>query len=101
MGLIREFEEAEWQCFAGAENFPCGGQPLYCEGKEEFGREFFLILHKYGVQFHPHSSEGETWTAEVEFPTQYSASLYAMGLMEFLRKDPVGHYEKYGFKRGC
>ena len=46
---MRPFERTDWDAFAGAEAWPCGGQPLIGEGELEDGTSYVLVLDPNGA----------------------------------------------------
>ena len=76
--MIREFTENDWDAFAGADIFPCGGSPIIDDEDEH------LVLVASGSQVEAIPTTGDNlmtiYAIKVAFPTQEAAKIFLRGL---------------------
>jgi len=88
---VREFTASDWQCFAGAERWKNGAQPV-CR---EIGD--LIVLADLNV-VEAVDSNGNVWIVPgVVFPTQASAAAFLSGLPEDLYSE--AQIKAFGFKQ--
>lgn len=76
--MIREFTDNDWDAFAGAEIFPCGGSPIIDDSDEH------LVLIASGAQIEAVPTTGDNiltvYALQVQFPTQEAAKVFMRAL---------------------
>ena len=76
--MIREFTETDWDAFAGAEIFPCGGTPIIDDEDEHL----VLVASGNSVEVIPTTGDNimTIYAMQIAFPTQEAAKIFLRGL---------------------
>lgn len=93
--MIREFNDTDYDLFAGARHFECGGDPLI---DDQAIPGHTVICGSETVEVFTNDVE-TSYGYPVAFPTQAGARLFLQGIIATLHGDDItGQLENLGFE---